>query len=652
MNRLNQLAARGRRPLVENVVALAGSMAALGFATLWVARAGGPVAVGDYALLRILPWLLAVIVSGGLAGSIAYFLSGPSRDDPGIRSTLIGIAVISAITGALLWVLGTPLLHLVFFRHLSLGLIAVVSIRVVLRLSVVTAKASAQGSGDLPGSNLTILLEELLFLPAFGLLLALHVLGDTAVIGALILSDLSTGLIAWSRLLHRGFLKGARRPSLQLAKKIYLFAIRGQLGSLLTLLNLRFDFVFLAALAGPATLGIYAVASKYAEVLRLLPIAAYWVLYPRFARADAASAVASSRRLIPRAGAVTAVTALPLAVAAGLVVPALFGGSFRNAVLPAQILLVGLGAEGAAGVATAFLYGRGRPGLNSLAAGAGVIVTVILDLILIPRLGAVGAAVASTAAYLTTTVSLVAWYRHVTRSMPSPDVPAPIVSGLSSIAPSPQRRSLDIVVALLVLALSWPLLLALAAATRLSTGGSAIYRQVRVGQGGVPFTMYKLRSMRFGLDGPEITGPRDNRVTRLGAVMRATSLDELPQLLNVLRGEMTLVGPRPETVALALRYPPDWRVVFAHRPGLTGPVQLTLRDSVPDGVEDVESFYLTDLVPKRIQLDLTYLMNPTLGSTVLLMAQTAMHLVSRVLAKLISGSRHRVSLVVGLKSST
>ena len=433
MNHLTKLVAGNRRPLVGNVVALAGSMAALGIATLWVARAGGPVAVGDYALLRILPWLLAVVVSGGLAGSIAYFLAGPTRDDPRIRPTLIGIGLISAIAGALLWVLGTPLLQLLFFRHLPLGLIAVVSIRVVLRLVVITAKASAQGSGDLPGSNLTILLEELLFLPAFGLLLALRISGDTAVIGALILSDVSTGLVAWSRLFRRGFLAGARGPSLQLARTVYVFAVRGQLGSLLTLLNLRFDFVVLAALAGPATLGIYAVASKYAEVLRLLPIAAYWVLYPRFAQADPAAAVASSRRLMRQAGAVTVVAALPLAMAAGAAVPALFGDIFRAAVLPAQILLVGLAVEGVAGVATAFLYGRGRPGLNSLAAGAGVIVTVVLDVVLIPRFGAVGAAIASSAAYLTTTISLVAWHRHVTRSMELPHVDAPIAAGLSSI---------------------------------------------------------------------------------------------------------------------------------------------------------------------------------------------------------------------------
>jgi lipopolysaccharide/colanic/teichoic acid biosynthesis glycosyltransferase/O-antigen/teichoic acid export membrane protein len=647
-----QLARRLRHPFTENVVALAGSMVALGIATLWVARIGGPVAVGDYALLRILPWLLAVIVSGGLAGSIAYFLAGPTRDDPRVRSTVIAIAVITAVVGALLWWVATPLLHRVFFKDLPSSLIVLVAIRVALRLIVITGKAAAQGTGDLPGSNGTILFEELLFLPAYGILLALHVRDLSAVIGALILADLATGLFAWTRLLRRGFLREVSRPSLQLARRIYVFGTRGQLGSLLSLLNLRFDFVFVAAIAGPAALGIYAVASKYAEVLRVVPIAANWVLYPRFARSDAVVATASSRWLIPRAGAVTGTFALPLALAAGAVIPMLFGRTFEGAVLPAQILLIGLAAEGVSGVITAFLYGRGRPGLNSLAAGTGLIVTLVLDVILIPRLGSVGAAIASSSAYLTTTLTLVALYRRVTRSTLPPNTPQPVIEGLTSVAPSRKRRLLDIAVALVGLGISWPLLVVVAAASRLSTHGSAIYRQVRVGQGGVAFPMYKFRSMRCGAVGPEVTTPSDRRVTRFGAVLRATSLDELPQLFNVLRGDMTLVGPRPETVALALRYPSNWRVVFAHRPGLTGPVQLKLRDAVPDGLEDVEVYYLTELLPKRVELDLAYLANPRLASTLGLMFATATHVLSRLALKFVARSRRRVSLVADLKSTT
>jgi lipopolysaccharide/colanic/teichoic acid biosynthesis glycosyltransferase len=636
VSRLIQIARGARQPFATNVVALGGSMIALGLATVWVARVGGPVAVGDYALLRVLPWLVAVIVSGGLAGSLAYFLAGPTRDDRRVRSTVIVIAITSALAAALLWVIMTPPLHGVFFKHLAIGLIAWVAIRVALRLFVITGKAAAQGTGDLPGSNRTILLEELLFLPAYGLLLSLQVKDMTAVIGALILADLVTGLLAWTRLLRRGFLVEAARPSLQLARRIYAFGTRGQLGNLLGLLNLRLDFLFVSALAGPAALGIYAVASKYAEVLRVIPIAANWVLYPRFARADAAVAMATSRRLIPRAGAVTAAIAVPLALAAGVVVPLLFGGAFQGAVLLAQILLVGLAFEGAAGVVTAYLYGRGRPGLNSLAAGTGLIVTVVLDVILIPRLGAVGAAIASTAAYLTTTVTLLAWYRYVTRSMPD-WLQKPVIEGLTGISPSGRRRALDVAVALVGLAVSWPLLLIAAAVAAISTHGSPIYRQVRVGQGGVAFPMYKFRSMRNGHHGPEITTPHDQRVTRLGALLRASSLDELPQLFNVLMGDMTLVGPRPETVPLALRYPPEWHVVFAYRPGLTGPVQVTFRDAVPDGLDDVEDYYLTELLPKRVELDLAYMAHPTFGSTLSLMFATTSHVISRVLSKRSNG---------------
>ncbi|HVS47619.1 MAG TPA: hypothetical protein VHJ99_01810, partial [Candidatus Dormibacteraeota bacterium] len=239
-----RLVARVRHPFTENVVALAGSMTALGVATLWVARTGGPVAVGDYALLRILPWLLAVIVSGGLAQSVSYFLAGPTRSDTRVRSTVITIAIIAAIAGASLWVLGTPLLQRFFFKDLPVGLIVWVAVRVGLRLFVITGKAVAQGTGDLPGSNRTILFEELLFLPAYGLLLALKVPNLTAVIGALILADLATGLLAWTRLYRRGFLVAAGMPSLELARRICVFGVRGQLGSLLSLLNLRFDFVF------------------------------------------------------------------------------------------------------------------------------------------------------------------------------------------------------------------------------------------------------------------------------------------------------------------------------------------------------------------------------------------------------------------------
>src|SRR5690348_10111585 len=104
--------------------------------------------------------------------------------------------------------------------------------------------------------------------------------------------------------------------------------------------------------------------------------------------------------------------------------------------------------------------------------------------------------------------------------------PEPVVPTGQGISPSLARRILDIAVAVTILSLVWPVFLILAAATRLSTGGTAIYRQRRVGQGGVPFTLYKFRTMRAGMAGPEVTAPGDDRVTWLGALLRKTSIDE------------------------------------------------------------------------------------------------------------------------------
>ncbi len=207
-------------------------------------------------------------------------------------------------------------------------------------------------------------------------------------------------------------------------------------------------------------------------------------------------------------------------------------------------------------------------------------------------------------------------------------VPEQVVPTDQGVSPSLARRTLDIVVAVTVLGLVWPLFLVLTLATRLSTGGTAVYRQRRVGQGGIPFTLYKFRTMRAGMTGPDVTAPGDDRVTRLGALMRKTSIDELPQMVNVLLGHMTLVGPRPESVALAQRYPEGLRFVFRYRPGVTGPCQVLVRDEKVLGwAADVENFYLTKLLPHRVDTDLSYLKDPTLARTVRWLVITFLYLV-------------------------
>ena len=149
--------------------------------------------------------------------------------------------------------------------------------------------------------------------------------------------------------------------------------------------NLRLDFLILGGLAGPSILGTYAIASKFAELLKILPMALTYVLYPRYANQTRSAAAAGARELLPRAAATVALAAVPLWLAATYLLPIVYGRAFRPAIEPAHILLFGLAAEGVAGVITAFLYGIGRPGLNSIAMGAGVVVTVALDLLLSSR---------------------------------------------------------------------------------------------------------------------------------------------------------------------------------------------------------------------------------------------------------------------------
>jgi lipopolysaccharide/colanic/teichoic acid biosynthesis glycosyltransferase len=163
---------------------------------------------------------------------------------------------------------------------------------------------------------------------------------------------------------------------------------------------------------------------------------------------------------------------------------------------------------------------------------------------------------------------------------------------------------------------------------RLGNPGSMFYRQPRVGKDGRTITVTKFRTMRVGHGGPEFTPNGDRRVTAVGRALRFSGLDELPQLVNVLCGDMTLVGPRPETPALAAEYPPECRAVFQYRPGLTGPAQVRLRDLdvLGDGDADLQARYLGEVVRRRSQLDLEYLAAPTLARTVGVLAETAWYL--------------------------
>ncbi|MBO0845529.1 MAG: sugar transferase [Nocardioides sp.] len=193
------------------------------------------------------------------------------------------------------------------------------------------------------------------------------------------------------------------------------------------------------------------------------------------------------------------------------------------------------------------------------------------------------------------------------------------------------RRTLDIAIAGTLLVVTLPLLAVAALLVRLSDGGPAFFRQVRVGEGSRPFHLLKLRSMRVSKDGPQVTAVGDDRITAVGRILRRTSMDELPQLWHVVRGQMTLVGPRPESVELAEAYPASCRFILDARPGLTGPAQLTYREgsAVPPDGWGVEQWYLTRLVPLRVDADLDYLTDPSVRRTFAYLWRTALFVLGR-----------------------
>lgn len=412
-------ASRVRRVLVGNVAARVGALAALALATVMVARAGGPDLVGAFTLLRVLPGLAGVLAALGLPSATPYFLASRG-DDPRLRPTLILLALLGACAATLGWLVLTPVLRHVFFKDWGTGLVLVGALAVFTQLPVAVGKSLLQGQQDMTGANRAILAEEAVYPPVYALfLLAGH--GALTMAYALVVADVLVAAgIAW-RLARTGFFSGWGRPSVALGREICGYGARGQLGGLLSLVNLRLDVGILGAIAGPGVLGVYAIASKYAELMRLPGLAVNYVMYPIFAARDGQEARARTRRLLLPSLTLPLLVAVPLALAAAPLLPLVYGSAFRGAVVPALILLAGLLGDVAANLISAYLYGVGRPGGNSLAIGVGVVLTVVGDLLLIPRYGAAGAAVASCVAYLATDVALFVLFRLAS---PVPKAPA------------------------------------------------------------------------------------------------------------------------------------------------------------------------------------------------------------------------------------
>jgi lipopolysaccharide/colanic/teichoic acid biosynthesis glycosyltransferase len=169
------------------------------------------------------------------------------------------------------------------------------------------------------------------------------------------------------------------------------------------------------------------------------------------------------------------------------------------------------------------------------------------------------------------------------------------------------KRLFDLAVSGIALAILAVPFLLIAVLLRLASPGPVLFRQERVGRGGRIFLLYKFRTMRMA-EGPQVTAADDRRITRVGAALRRWKLDELPQFWNVFRGEMSIIGPRPEVPRFVARYTLEQRKVLAQKPGLASIVQLAYADEseLLRGSRDAELTYIEQLMPAKIALDLEY----------------------------------------------
>jgi lipopolysaccharide/colanic/teichoic acid biosynthesis glycosyltransferase len=187
------------------------------------------------------------------------------------------------------------------------------------------------------------------------------------------------------------------------------------------------------------------------------------------------------------------------------------------------------------------------------------------------------------------------------------------------------KRLVDILASSIGLILLFPLFLMVAVAIKVHDGGPVFYRAKRIGYQGKDLLLYKLRSMvqLADINGPGITASNDTRITPIGKFLRNTKLDELPQLINVFKGEMSLVGPRPEDPRYVNKYTLEQRHILDYKPGITSAASLSYRheESLLSG-DDWETQYLTKVMPDKIAIDIDYCTTANIWQDVVLITKT------------------------------
>lgn len=196
------------------------------------------------------------------------------------------------------------------------------------------------------------------------------------------------------------------------------------------------------------------------------------------------------------------------------------------------------------------------------------------------------------------------------------------------------KRIFDLLCCAVAAPVALPVGLGVAVLVRVTSGRPTLYRGMRMGRGGRPFHILKFRTMTATADpAPAVTGAGDVRITTLGRWLRRTKLDELPQFVNVLRGEMSIVGPRPEDPRFAHLYRGPYSAILDIRPGITGPAAVRFRHEEEllraAGASDPDAYYAAEVLPLKLDIDLAYVTQPSLRNDLAVLYATALAVARR-----------------------
>jgi len=375
----------------------------------------GPEGKGMLALALLLPGMLGFFLSGGITVANVYFAGSQRLDVPTLAANSMGFALVMTILGlgAVIGVASTGWLEAVVPGvPVWILLLAMLGFPIVLLNGFFST--ILQGLQRIGTVNLINLIQSILTL---SLTLLLVIGWKLGLLGALLASLASWGLslIVWCITLRRHGGVLTPRWSYDVLRSTLSFGLRGYIGNVLQFFNYRIDMFILNYFLGPTSVGIYAVSVRLAELLWYLPNAVGFVIFPKAAASKPEEMNVFTPRVFRITLGLTALGALGLALVGRPVINLVFSSAFVSAFIPMLVLLPGVVLLGGAKVLTNELAGRGYPHYNSLNAGLALILTVVLDLALIPRYGVVGAALTSSIAYTTIFLTSIAFYLGVSR---------------------------------------------------------------------------------------------------------------------------------------------------------------------------------------------------------------------------------------------